>query len=93
MTGEVTFLQKSYSEYNKVEKPVVLTTSYEGSDEEEELKTVPVVNNNNTVNVVSNSDSDSNEEDVKNNKDKFFDEDIDEQIKISPQITINAKVA
>ena len=38
LTRDVTFLQKSYSEYTKVEKPAVLTMSYEGSDEEEESK-------------------------------------------------------
>ena len=44
------------------------------------------------INVVSNSNSDSRGEGVKNNKDKFFDEDIDDQVKISPQTTVNAKV-
>ena len=36
-TQYVNCLQKSYGEYTKVEKPVMVTTSYEGSDEEEEL--------------------------------------------------------
>ena len=35
LTQDMTFLQKSYSEYTKIEKPVVLTTSYEGLDDEE----------------------------------------------------------
>ena len=65
---------------------------FEGSDEEEELKIVPVVNNNNNINVVSDSDSDSSEEDVKNNKDNFLDEDIHDQVKIYPQTTVNSKV-
>ena len=51
----MTFLQKSYGEYSKFEKPVVLNTSYEGSNDEEELQKVPVENNNNNVNVVTNS--------------------------------------
>ena len=68
----MTFLQKSYSEYTKVEKAADLTMSYEGSDEEEELKTVPVVNNNDNINVVSDSDSDSSEEDVENNEGNFL---------------------
>ena len=55
LTWDVIFLQKSYTEYTKVDKPVVVTTSYEGSDEEEELETVPVVINSNNVNVVSDS--------------------------------------
>ena len=33
LTHDVTFLNKSYGEYSKVEKPVILTTSYEGSDD------------------------------------------------------------
>ena len=41
----MTFLQKSYSEYTKVEKPVVVTTSYEGSNNEEELEIVSVIIN------------------------------------------------
>ena len=72
LTRDVIFPQKSYSEYTKVEKPAVLTTSYEESDEEEELKTVSVVNSNNNINVVSNSDSESSEEDVKSNEDNFL---------------------
>ena len=66
------FLWNSYGEYTKVQKPSVLTMSYEGSDEEEEHKTFPVVINNNNNNVVTYSDSDSNEEDFKNNKDNFL---------------------
>ena len=58
LTRDVTFLYKSYSEYTKVEKPVVVTTSYCGSDEEEELEMVPVVINNNNVNIFNNLDSD-----------------------------------
>ena len=68
----MTFLQKSYGEYTKVKKPVVLTTSYEWLDQEEEPKTVHVVNNNNNINVVSNSDSDSSEEDIENNEYNFL---------------------
>ena len=89
----MTFLQKPYSEYTKVNKPVVVMMSYEGSDDEEqELKTVPVIINNNNVNVVSDSDSDSSKKDFKNDGNKFFDEDINDQVKTTPQTTINAKV-
>ena len=66
--------------------------SYEGSDDEEELKTVPVENNNNNVNVVSDSDSDSSNKDFENNKGKFSDKDIDNQVITLPQTTVNAKV-
>ena len=56
LTREVTFLQKSYRDYNKAENSVLVTTSYEGSDEEEELKLVPLVHqNSNYYNVVSDS--------------------------------------
>ena len=48
LTRDVTFLQKSYGEYAKVEKPALMTRSYERSDDEEELKMVPLVNNNNS---------------------------------------------
>ena len=81
----MTFLQKSYSEYTKVEKPAMLTMSYEGSDEEEEPKMVPVVINNSNVNVVSNCNSDSSEEDFKNNEDNLFDEDINNRVKVPPK--------
>ena len=91
-TRYVTFLQKSYGEYSKVEKPVVLNMSYEGSGDEEELKTVPVENNNNNVNVVSDSDSDSSDEDFENNKGSLFDEDINDQVIALPKTTVNAKV-
>ena len=76
----------------KVEKPEVVKTSYEASNKEEELEMVPVVINNNNVNVVSNSKSDSGEDDFKNDEDNFFDEDIDDQVKATPKTTISAKV-
>ena len=53
LTWDVTFLQKSYGEYTKIEKPVLVTTSYEGSDEEEELETVSVVNNFTTLDAIT----------------------------------------
>ena len=84
LTQDVTFLPKSYGEYTQVEKPVVVTTSYEGSNKEEEFKMVPVVSNNNSINIVSNSDSDLSEEDFENNEDNFFNEDVNDQVKISP---------
>ena len=71
---------------------MVVTNSYEWSDEEGELKTFPIFNNNNNINVVSDSDSDSSEEDFKNSKENFFVDDVDDQVKISPQTTVNTKV-
>ena len=52
LTRDVTFLWKSYGESTKVDKPVVVTTSHEGSVEEEELKTVPAVINYNETELV-----------------------------------------
>ena len=54
----MTFLQKLYSEYTKIEKPILVITSYEGLDDDEELKMIPIVNNNNNIDVVSDFDSD-----------------------------------
>ena len=92
LTRDMTFLQKSYGEYTKVEKPAVLTMSYEGLDEDEELETVPVENNNNNVNVVSDSNSDSRDEDFESIKENLFDDNIDDQVKASPKTTVNTKV-
>ena len=50
LTWDVSFLQKSFNEYTKVEKPVVVTMSYEGLNKKEELQMVPVVINNYYVN-------------------------------------------
>ena len=92
LTRDVTFLQKSYGEYSKVEKPVVLNRSYEGSDDEKELEIVPVDKKNNNVNIVSDSNSDSTNEDFENNQGNFFDKDINNQVIVSPETTVNAKV-
>ena len=43
LTSNVTFLQKSYGDYSKVENPVLVIMSYDRSDDEEELKTVPII--------------------------------------------------
>ena len=51
----MTFLQKSYGEYSKIEEPLLISMSYEDSDEKEELKTVPIISKNNFENF--NSDS------------------------------------
>ena len=88
----VIFLQKSYGEHTKVEKPVLLTMSNERSDDDEELKTVktvPVINNDNICNLDSDSDSDN---DIKNDDQNFFNEDIDDEVKAIPKTTINAKM-
>ena len=72
LTWDMSFLHKSYSEYTKVDKPVVVTASYEALDDKEEHETVPVLNNNNNINIVSNSDTDSSEEDFKNDDNNFL---------------------
>ena len=91
LTRDMTFLQKFYCEYTQVEKPVVVTSSYEGSDEEEKLKRVSLVSNNDSLDIVSDSNSDSSDEDFKNNEDNFFDKKND-QVKITLQTIINPKV-
>ena len=91
MTQDVTFLQKSYGEYTKFDKPVVVTMSYEGLHEEEELETVPVVINNINVNVVTGSDRDSSKEDFENDDKNFFDEDTNNWVKATSQTTIKHK--
>ena len=62
----MTFLQKSYRDSSKVERPDMVPMSYEGSNDDEELEMVPVNNqcNNSNYNVVS--DSKSNDEADKN---------------------------
>ena len=92
MTQDVTFQQKSYGEFTQVKKTVVVNTGYEGSNEEEELKMVSIINNKNNINVVGDSDSDLSEEDFKNMVDNYFNKDVNNQVKISPQTTVNAKV-
>ena len=52
-----------------------------------------VINNNNSnVNIVSDSDSDDNDDEIKNNDDNFFEKNIDDPVKMTPQTIINAKV-
>ena len=92
LTYNVTFLHKSYGEYCKVEKPVILPTSYEGLDNEEEPEIVSIENNDNGLNVVSNSNSDSSDNDLETNGENLFDEDVDNEVIASPKTMMNAKV-
>ena len=80
LTRDVTFLKQSYGEYSKVEKPVILHTTYE------------VDNKNININVVSDCDSDSSDDGFENNEENFFDEDIDDHVIASLKTTINAMV-
>ena len=60
-TKDVTFLYTSYCESDRVQKPVVVPTSYEKSDEEA-IKTVPENNNyNKNCDIISDSDKDDEE--------------------------------
>ena len=56
----MTFLQKSYGDWNKIEKNGFVPMSYEGSDDDDDIKMVPIINenNNNNYNIVSDSKSD-----------------------------------
>ena len=89
LTRELTFLQKLYGEYSKIVKSVLVTMSCEGSDDEEELKKVPIISNDNDNSLNSASNSETNFE---NNNKNVFDEDIDEEVEATPKTTINAKV-
>ena len=85
----MTFLQKSYGDCSKVEKPDLVTKSYEGLCDEEELELVPIINNNdnsNNYNLVNDSKSD----DVV--KESLFDKDFDVEVLENPKTTINAKM-
>ena len=62
--------------------------SYEGSDDEEELKMVPIISNNNS-NLVIDSDSDNN---TKNDNKNVLDKNIDDEVETNPKTTIYAKV-
>ena len=77
----MTFLEKSYSEFSQVEKPVLVTIHHEGPNKEKELEMVPVAsNNNNSVNIVSDFDSDWSEENFKNSNDNIFEDDVNDQV-------------
>ena len=69
---------------------MILTTSYEGSDEEEELKIVSKNNDNSDVNIFSESDSDSSDDDLESNEEILFDEDVNEQVIALPTTPINS---
>ena len=43
LTRDVTYLQKTYGKYAKVEKSILVTMSNEGSNDEEKLEMVPVI--------------------------------------------------
>ena len=62
---------------------------YEGLDDEEELKMVPIVSQNNHHN---NKISDSNSGNNDKNKENVFNENIDKEVEVTLKITINSKV-
>ena len=64
-----------------VSKSVMVTISYEGSDEEEELKMVPIISINNNINIVSDSNSDDSDNNIKNYNESIFDKVIDGSVK------------
>ena len=77
----MTFFHKSYGEWSKVEKPVLSPMSYEGSDDNEEVKSISANNENNCnyFNVVSNYESD---DDAKEN---ICEEQVDDKITLTPK--------
>ena len=58
--------------------------SYDGSDDEEELAMIPIINNNNS-NVVTNYDDPK-------SVNIFFDYDINDEVVATPKTTIDVKV-
>ena len=56
----MTFLDKLFGKWNKVEKPTLVSMSFEGSDDDEEIETVlsHTENNNNNNNILSSLESD-----------------------------------
>ena len=89
LTKDVPFLQKPCSDWSKVKKPVLVPISYKGSDDNKELKIVPLINqnnNDNNYNVVS--DSESKNADGGN----LFDEDVNKEVEATPRIIVNGKV-
>ena len=71
---------------------MILATSYEGSDDEEELEEVSKNKNTSDLNIVSDSDSDSDNDHLENNEDIPFDKDVNEQVITSPETTVNSKL-
>ena len=67
----------------------MIPKTYERSDDDKELKTVPVINQNknDNYNAVSDSESKSNIEE------NPFEVDVNKEVKLTPQTTVNSKVA
>ena len=83
----MTFLQKPYRDYSKVEKFVLVTKSYEESDKKAELELVPIINqHNNNFNVVVDAKTESYDE----SEEHFFNKNIDKEVEGAPKTTINA---
>ena len=82
---DMTFLEKSNSERNKVEKLTVAPMSYEGLNEDEEVEIVLAhdENNDNNHNIVIVSESD---DEVKEN---LFEVQMEEDIKVTSKMTLN----
>ena len=82
LTHNMTFLGKSYIEWNKVEKPAFVTVKYVGpGDEEDET----VAENSNNIN---NEYDDVSDNVDSNTEENYFDQDIK---KVTPKTTLNPK--
>ena len=81
------FLNKSYGKWSKVDKPVMVPTSYEDNEDEDEDDRISTNNySHNNYNVVS--DFDCNEE----TKENVLDEDVEDKIEVTPKIALKEKV-
>ena len=83
---DVTFLNKSYGEWSKVEKPVLIPKNYDGLDDEEEIKMASTNKDNNNGNILRDSEND---DEAKKN---FFEEWVNDEIKVTPKTTLNPKM-
>ena len=83
----MTFLDKLCNECSKVENPTQVPMNDGGPDNEGEVETVLAYNENNySYNVVSNKESKDEVEE------SFFNYQIEDEIKVTPQTTLNPKV-
>ena len=84
----MTFLCKSYGEWNNVDKALVAPISYEQSYD----KDIDIVSKNNNIdyyNVVSNSGSDNTH---KREEEIFFEQEVNAELQVTTKTTLNPKV-
>ena len=88
MIKDLTFLNESYGEWSKVDKPMLVSMNYEVSNGNKAVKIVLAhnENNDNCYNLVSNSESD------KESKENFLEGQVEDELEVTPKTTLNPKV-